>query len=253
MSQLARRVFEAARQRGIEIWYVTPSENSYPIFLHKWGYVEKFEVIYLVKILRPGPLVASILKPRILGSIAGAAASALQQISRLRVSVLPDYEIRTIDRFGDEADELWQRSRKGYRVALVRDSDYMNWRYVDNPDPYKILEFRKKGYLRGILVLKHTIRRSLKVGDIVDYFCPFNDQETRRAMFLHGLDRLRREGCVIGESWVIDKSTMMTEMRQAGLRRERIRIKFLFSPDSPLTEFYDRDAWLLTQGDGNDI
>ncbi len=51
IKRCAERVFAAAREAGIDGWYVTPSVNSYPIFTGKWGYREDFDVIYRARII----------------------------------------------------------------------------------------------------------------------------------------------------------------------------------------------------------
>lgn len=38
--------------------------------------------------------------------------------------------LREVARFGSEADALWRRVAPGLGAAVVRDADYLNWRYV---------------------------------------------------------------------------------------------------------------------------
>ena len=40
-----------------------------------------------------------------------------------------------IDRFGTEIDELWERTRGDYPVIFPRDAQFLNWRFVDCPEP----------------------------------------------------------------------------------------------------------------------
>ncbi|MFH2003089.1 MAG: hypothetical protein ABIK28_25715, partial [Planctomycetota bacterium] len=109
------------------------------------------------------------------------------------------------------------------------------------------------GSLDGILVLKHTLRRGKKAGDIVDFLCPAEENDTLHAMLRHGIDRLRRDGCVFAQAWAIRDTAMEKALARAGLSMKRKKLPILFSPNSEHPEIYDKDAWWLTQGDGNDL
>lgn len=253
ISKTAKRVFDAARADGIDLWYVTPSANSYPIFVKKWKCVEAFTNNYVIKVLKPSALLAALIRPSALGRIVGIPIDLAVEAARLFSPPPRNYTVREVDRFGPETDALWERS-KGYGVALVRDADYLNWRYFDNPDSYIPLFCCRGGSDRaGLVVLKKTIRRGCSVGEIVDFLCPPEDRETRRALLLHGIERLRREGCVFAESWAIEGTAIAREMQRVGLNLKRKKLPVLLSPGATGPEFYDRNAWLLTQGDGNDV
>lgn len=49
------------------------------------------------------------------------------------MAVDPSEEILPVKRFGTEFDEFWERVAKLYTGIVVKDSAYMNWRYVDIP------------------------------------------------------------------------------------------------------------------------
>lgn len=253
MSKVAQRVFESARAGGIDLWYVAPSKNSYPIFKNKWGYIEAFDNHYRAMPLKPSAVAAVVVRPAWLGRLAGFPLDLALVLAR---SILPspsDYWVEEADSFGAETDALWERCR-GYRLILVRDSVYMTWRYLDNPDRYIPLHVyeRGRGHV-GILVLKHTLRRGLKVGELVDFLCPPEDRRTRLAMFRLGVERLYRDGCAVAETWAIENTELERDLVRVGFVIRRKKLPILLSPDAELPAFYDRNAWFLTQGDGNDI
>jgi hypothetical protein len=57
----------------------------------------------------------------------------------------------------------------------------------------------------------------------------------------------------MAQSWAIENTRLENQLRRAGLSFKRKKINFVLSPDSVYNEFYDKNTWLLTQGDGNDI
>jgi hypothetical protein len=246
------RVFQDARSRGIRMWYVTPSNRSYSIFVNKWRYVESCRVNYIVRVLDYAAVMASVMRPAALGRLAG---TALNVGSGLLARVpAPDlrFEFRSERKFGPETDTLWQNCR-GYRVALVRDAAYMTWRYLENPDHYDIVKVYAGSALRGILVTKFTRRRGLKVGEFVDCVTIPGDSDARRAIYRYGLRFFQTEGCAFAQNWAIQGSRWEQEMIRCGIAHRRRRIPVLFSPEAPQPEFYDPDAWFLAPGDGNDL
>jgi GNAT superfamily N-acetyltransferase len=253
MNSLASRVFEQANRSGIKMWYVTPSKNSYPIFLNKWKYIESFELTYMLKVLNHAQLFENLIKPHFVGRILGTIANISRIFEFFSSYGLNDYEISSLKKFGEETDELWKSFRLNYKVIQIRNANYLNWRYVANPDPYPIFQFKKNGVLRGVIVLKHTIRNGLKVGEIVDYLYLKDDRQIFRVMVSWAIKQLRQDGCVAIQSWTIDSSAIEKEIYDVGLKRKRKRLKILLSPGVPLPEFYDKAAWFISQGDGNDI
>lgn len=243
------RVFDEARARGIRMWYVTPSVNSYPIFRDKWGYVESVRVHTVVRLLDPAATFRTVARPRMLGRAGGAV---LARFPARRIRQSPSFDVRAEHTFDTEVDDLWRRC-DGSGVALVRDSAYLTWRYLANPDSYDVDSFSRDGELRGILVTKLTKRRGLPVGELVDVVAAPADVEVRDAMLGHALRQFRRRSCAVAQSWAIAGSGWETQLRSHGIGRPRRKLPFLLSPDAPRPEFYDPDAWFLTQGDGNDV
>lgn len=247
-------VFAEARAAGVAGWYVTPSVNSYPIFTGKWGYREDFAVVYRSRVLDLGAVAGAVLGPGWAGRAVGAAVNAGRRLlPRRRVALPSAWRVRTVDEFGPEADRLWERVRAGYRVALVRDATYLNWRYVRNPDDYTLFEFANGDELVGILVLTTTVRRGVTVGEIVDFVCDGDGAEVLAVMVRDAVERFRAQGCAMVEAWSIRGTRTDRKLKGAGLWFARTEVKFLISPDFPDPVVYDPEAWFLTQGDGNDV
>jgi hypothetical protein len=253
MTQLANRVFESSKKQQLNLWYVTPSKNSYPIFKNKWKYIESFEITYMMKFLEISPLLESKIKSKVVSNIVGFPIKQIQKLGRLFSKSLSNYAIEEIYEFDIEADKLWENINKNLKISLLKNSEYMNWRYVDNPDDYSIFAFKRDGQLQGLLILKFTVRRGLKVGEIVDYVCDAEDYNLRQSMFKYAIKYFRDNDCAVCQSWVIDGSEMEKEIRKSGIGYKRNKLKFLLSPDSSIKQFYEKQNWMITQGDGNDV
>lgn len=251
IKRCTQAVFEDARAAGITSWYVTPSENSYPIFKDKWGYNEDLRILFRAKVLQFGPLLGAIARPAgLLGRLVDGVRGLLP---RRRPELPARHTVEPLERFDHEADRLWGEVGPGYGVALVRDTDYLNWRYVENPDEYTLLGLRRDGLLIGIVVLTETVRRGVRCGEIVDFVAPAEDDEVLKLLVAAAIDHSRRAGHALVQAWTVKDTTLDARFRVAGLGLKRTEIKFLTSPESPGPLFRDMNAWLLAQGDGNDV
>jgi hypothetical protein len=87
----------------------------------------------LVFVLRGGPVVANKFPP-VVRTGAGIALTLRQRWRhwRGRQAARP-LQVREVERFGAPHDRLWERVKSGYRVAVVRDASYLNWKYVEQP------------------------------------------------------------------------------------------------------------------------
>lgn len=255
MSLCARGAFTRAAERGMSTIFVTPSPNSHPIFLHKFHYREEFEAQYLARVINLGRMASGLVQPAGLGRmLSGVTAAGDRIAAHWRRPRLPSgFDVEESAAFGPLEEQLWRHVAPYYGVATVRSSAYLNWRYVENPDSYRVLKLWYRQKLVGFVVLKHTLRRGLPVGEIVDYVCGPTDEQAFRLLMRMAIAALRENGASLVEAWVIPGTIQEHRFREIGLRLRRATNKFLLSPDAPAPEFYEKDAWLLTLGDGNDV
>lgn len=75
---------------------------------------------------------------------------------------------KTIERFDERFDDLWQRVGARYPIALARDSRYLNWRYVECPFAYLKRSFEIAGKLVGASIVRVVRRGDSLEGHICD-------------------------------------------------------------------------------------
>ncbi|MFZ5519253.1 MAG: GNAT family N-acetyltransferase [Candidatus Zhuqueibacterota bacterium] len=253
MNILASKVFETAQKSGITFWFVTPSKNSYPIFLNKWQYVESFELTYRFSVLNFKPLLEKLITPSAFSRIIGTMINATRSMNVLPKNSIKQIEVHPVNEFTEEVDILWANFHLNHPVIQIRNSKYLNWRYLANPDSYEVYDFKKAGALIGIIVLKQTIRNGLRIGEIVDYLFLDNNKQILRMMLIWAKRHFQKAGCAVVQCWVINSSLMEKKIMNAGLKKKRKQLKILLSPNVPSSSVYDKNNWFITQGDGNDI
>ena len=93
-----------------------------------------------------------------------------------------------IDCFGPEIDELWERTRGDYPVIVPRDARFLNWRFVDCPEPkYRRFVAERGGRAVGYVVLRRAEPVELPLGIIVDLYASRDDVETVDELVRHSL------------------------------------------------------------------
>ncbi|MDH5765412.1 MAG: hypothetical protein OEZ38_05285 [Gammaproteobacteria bacterium] len=62
-----------------------------------------------------------------------------------------------IDSFDNKINELWARTNTEYDITTVRDSLFLNWRYINNPvDKYKVYVLKNANQYLGYVVFKEV-------------------------------------------------------------------------------------------------
>jgi hypothetical protein len=168
------------------------------------------------------------------------------------------FRFSTIERFSHEHDELWARVARTCSCAVVRDSSYMNWKYIDRPGArFSCLELRDSAGLRGVIVSMRKDPNSLyryARGFLVDIVAPLDETNSIRALVSQCVRNLKRDGaqsitCHVGNHAV---ESVLADL---GFVSREPRYHFLIStgeqPDHVTRMVADPDNWLLSLGDSD--
>ncbi len=124
-----------------------------------------------VKLYDPGPLLRRRLGGALGGLLAGPGRLALSLVDRLRGRARDDgYRLERIDRFGDEFDDFFASVEDQFDAIVVRDSTYLNWKFVDKPfTPYARWAARDAdGRLAGYVVFRTFSGEDGSYGQVMD-------------------------------------------------------------------------------------
>jgi GNAT superfamily N-acetyltransferase len=170
--KLAKHLYETVAGRGIPLVYGFPNEASYHGFIARleWKDLTK-NVPLFVRPLNVRRILNQRLKPALLAGAAGwlvqAGASLRYPVRRVRVPQGCAIQERT--RFDESADRLWEQASTLFPVSVVRDQQYLNWRFVAKPgDHYTLFTLESNAGLLGYVVLKTVEKFGLRLGFLVD-------------------------------------------------------------------------------------
>jgi GNAT superfamily N-acetyltransferase len=158
------------REAGVALAYAMPNPNSFPGFLSRLGYTHAGNIPFLVRPLNVRGLVRSRLSVPLLPALAALAARPLFPPLRPDLVDVPGIEIETVSEFDHRFDDLWKRLRNHHRVMVIRDCEFLNWRFVSIPlREYATYAASAGGELSGYVVLRVTTMLGLRAGMIADF------------------------------------------------------------------------------------
>ena len=159
-STLERENESAAAESGSPLTVTFPNGASYPIFMSRLGWVDLPRLRLWARPLTAGAVVRySLGRPGKRGGMKAPDAAPL---------TISGLEVRLVDRFGPELDELGRRAATGYGSHFIRDAEYFNWRYLDSPRDYRCFGAYRASELVGVAVVGHTFKHGVSAGFLAD-------------------------------------------------------------------------------------
>jgi hypothetical protein len=165
-----------------------------------------------------------------------------------------------VSRFDERFDRLWGNLENDYAVRIVKDADYLNWRYCDIPDEqYESIALvadddnRVLGFVVQALKTGESMR-----GMIVDIVTPRSDDgHIGRPLLARALSRFREMGADRVVCWMFPHCHLYPLLTKAGFRLREVagsnlmvnileeRDTLAFPADVPA----NRENWYFVQGD----
>ena len=99
-----------------------------------------------------------------------------------------------IERFDDRVDLLWSKAKNDFKVIVIRNSAFLNWRYLDRPDvSYCAFGAFDGDILEGYCVLKIYHFENVLRGHFIDLFTQVGNRDCGRFLVEKGLEFFNNE------------------------------------------------------------
>jgi len=182
-STLERENEAAAAASGSPLTVTFPNGASYPIFMSRLGWIDLPRLRLWARPLRAGAVLRYALgRPGQRGGL--RAPDADPRPNR-------GLEVRLVDRFGPELDELGRRAATGYGSHFVRDAEYFNWRYLDSPRDYRCFGAFRNDDLVGVAVVGHTFKHGVSAGFLADLVAAPDGRQEARTLLSRAVAEVR--------------------------------------------------------------
>lgn len=240
-STLERENEAAAAEAGSPLTVTFPNGASYPIFLRHLGWTDLPRLRLWARPLRAGAVVRYLLgRPGSQGGLRSPTSSA---------RTLRGLDVRPVERFGSEMDDLGERAGTAYGHHFVRDAEYFNWRYLDSPRDYRCFGAYREGALAGAAVVGHTFKHGVSAGFLADLVVGPDGYRETRALLARALEEVRG-----GADALVLLPPRVREQRRAllasGFAPTNKRLRFIGKALRDGAQLDERgEAWHFTLGD----
>jgi GNAT superfamily N-acetyltransferase len=182
-STLERENEAAATDADCPLTVTFPNANSYPIFVKRLGWIDLPRLRLWAKPLRASGVVRYVLgRSGERGSLRPPDATARSDRG---------LDVRLVERFGREMDELGRRAAAGYGSHFARDAEYFNWRYLDSPRDYRCFGAYRGDELVGVAVVGHTFKHGVSAGFLADLVAAPGGATEIRALIRRAVDEVK--------------------------------------------------------------
>jgi len=237
---LGRNLIHEAN-KGFEIALAKGTSESMYALRKSDGYQDAPHAYYLIRVEKPRPL-----KERSWEGVAEYSA-ALWRLLMPRPRIDKDIEIREIDSFDPTFDDLAASLAKENVLRILKNRDYLNWRYIHCPGKkYKIFRAGEEK-ARGAIV---TNIINGKEGWIVDLICESIDVRCIDALMVKAIKHFQRNR--VARIWVFATLPFV--------RKRLLRFGFLPTKRTPRFTYFkvsgkdvlpDIHLWDFWHGDGD--
>jgi GNAT superfamily N-acetyltransferase len=251
---LSRSTHSEAAKEGIYIGFTFPNEKSHPIEINK---LDWFNVAPLQVIIKPDNW-GNALKMRFCNKMLLVFLTVVGNIiSRIfyRAKSAPVIDGMTISKvlsFDERINNFWDRVSSKYPIMVLRNKDYLNWRYNVPGINYTVFLAEKNKEILGYLVLRCTKRQQVKAGIIFDILAQSND--IARCLIFEAVEYCKREKTDLTYTIMLRE-----ELREAFRDNGFMSIKgqwfcaYSHSKNIPKDLLMDPGNWFILIGDSDCI
>lgn len=209
LTTLVKLKFAELERNGMYITYDFGGKGqAASVFIKSFG----AEIICNTKVLvRPvnwQAVLGSRIKNKVLVRLSAIGGRTLQKVF-YRARKLPKLEgltIHKISSFDERINDFWDRISNNYEIMVVKNQEYLNWRYVTIPDvDYSIYTAEREGEVCGYIVFRNMLRDALKISNIYNVLSLSPD--IAQCLIARAVEESQKEGAdLIYCSIVADKS-----------------------------------------------
>jgi GNAT superfamily N-acetyltransferase len=240
-STLQEQNEEAAAASGSPLTVTFPNAKSYPIFVKRLGWIDLPRLRLWARPLRASGVARYLLgRPGERGGMRTPSGG---------VRTLHGFEVRPLERFGSDLDELGRRAAQGYGSHFARDADYFAWRYLDSPRDYRCFGAFRGSMLAGVAVVGHTFKHGVSAGFLADLVAAPEDGRAVRALVARAVAEVKGGA----DALVLLPPAARAHRRalvRAGFAPTNTKLRFIGKPLHDGAHVDTRaDAWHFTLGD----
>ena len=256
---ITRQVIDDALERGFMPVNGFPNTFSYPGYIKKQSMVHYLNLTRLALVLRPIPLVMKSVLPLALSETFSRLSDNIREAwIRIACGIDPSIRVNRDCKVSAWADQLWEHEMGRMEAGVVKDAEYLRWRFEKNPDDYRIyLASDQHGEPLGFLITK--IRENEHKGTfgfIADMLVPGRNRKVLHRLLFEAEKDFKKADVALVDVWTTPISFYLYSLISYGFLPVT-RLPFII-PASQAELLRHKGwgssrRWLLTMGDSDNV
>ena len=256
---LSRKTVAEAEKDGIHIGYTFPSKVTHPILVKRLGWFDVAISRIVFKPLNWQNTLTTRIDNRFLLNICARGGNLVSRVfcRTGEAQVMAGATINQVYSFDERINDFWNRVSDQHEIMVVRNKDYLNWRYVAVPSSkYLMHVVEKDEQIYGYLVLRYAQQESTKVAVIFDILA--ESEQIARCLISKATERCKQEGIDVVYSSMIANQAYLKAFKRNGfisvpLLKGRWFCAFSSSPHISKAFLGNPKSWFVQIGDSDSI
>jgi GNAT superfamily N-acetyltransferase len=126
-------------------------------------------------------------------------------------------ELVFINHFDEGFDDFWDKVWIPRKIAVKRDSKYLNWRYFRKPHgKYVVLVAKKDGEVVGFMCILMITRNERRTGCIADFLTLPDDVATANVLLQEGIKYCKKRKADVVGCWLLGNNEYLKVLKHNG-------------------------------------
>ncbi|WP_337017439.1 GNAT family N-acetyltransferase [Oceanobacillus massiliensis] len=249
--KLNQRMLMEAKKSNIIYLYGFPAPKAKELLLRFTDGHYIADISRYMKILNPSKVISSRI-PFFPTVPAMDKAYLKWMLKKVEPESLNGLVMSEVDYCDEDFDQLAERLNQITPVIVKRDSDYLNWRYINHPvNNYTILAARLNDKLVGFIVVKMEKRnlsngRILEIGYIIDYIG--ESEDVLIGLGKYAMQYLKNTDMI--QAWSLSNHKSDKLLKQLGFKvKDKPMPLVVHQVGENTTDYRKESDWWLLQGD----
>ena len=250
----ANVVYKSAKMDHYALVYGFPNGSSVHGFKKKLNWKLLDPMPFLFKPLKTGYFFKKVLGKR-LGSVLNLNIS-----SHKKIKLEQNEKIIEIQKFTKDSDFLWEKFSTNFKVSINRNSDYLNWRFVEKPqENYKRFGFYRDGKLQGFIVYVNKLKHDGNIGYVMELITAPNENKAGRNLLQFAHNDFKKSKVDVVLSWCFHFSPNFKFFKSKGFydlpeKLRPIELHFGYANfNADETVIMNRENWYLSYADSDTV
>lgn len=259
--KLSQKALSELGENGVHISYGFPNAEAYGGHLQS-GWFDVCPMQTMIKPMRTKRMLEKYIANRFLLKLSDViVAMILKSFYRTKKPPkLPGVTIKKIPGFDNSINTFWEKISYDYEILVVRNKQYLTWRYVDQPNAdYSIYVAEEDGEICGYVVLGLKEQRDLLFGYIVDIVVPLDKSNVLHHLVSKAIEELKEKNVDLIFCQMISNRRFYKIFKRNGFiysRNISRRFPFIVHMNSNnFSQEYVKDYkhWFVQQGDSDNV